>query len=164
MTSGGGSFGGGVTLGGGVTGGGATGRGVLSGAGFGCGLGVTSGSGSGFCLGRGVAGSGIGVAVGVGWDCFGLGFGFGELSGDGVSGTVFISSRAFRNWSFFSSSVVCPSKTEAGSIHMAINSRKGSRTRRMLSNQLAHSSGAALKDCGFRIEDFGLKVDAAVTG
>jgi hypothetical protein len=61
---------------------------------------VASGSG-GFGGGVGGAGTGVGVAW---WN--GLGFGFGVVSGAGVSGTVFISSRALRNCFRFSSSLV----------------------------------------------------------
>jgi hypothetical protein len=115
---------------------------------FGRGFGVVSGSGSGFCRGLGVAASG----VGVGWAGFGLGLGFEELSGDGVIGSVFISSRALRNWSLFSSSVVWPNRTLIGSIQRAIKRRKRGRTRRMVTNHPTNSSGATPKIANLRIE------------
>ena len=100
---------------------GVTGRGVT-----GAGRGV--GSGSGFGFGRGVAsGSGIGR---------GLGFGFGAASGEGVAGTVCISSRALRNWRRFSASSSerdCCAREAAPAITMTTtNICKRERTRRML--------------------------------
>ena len=98
---GGGVTGAGVTggAGRGVAGGGvAAGRGVASG--FGCGRGVASGG-----FGRGVGGgSGAGVAGREVERGFGFGFGGGVALGEGVIGSVRISSRARRIWRFLSSS------------------------------------------------------------